>query len=459
MEAMEHPMTELSLTGDAFEKRHGRRKRLATLTLGCKVNQYETQALIELFQQAGFDNVSSEEMADVVLINTCTVTSMSDRKSRQFIRRARKLNPQAIVAVAGCYAQLSPEEVRRIEGIQVIAGTTERHRLVDAVQYARHDQKHPIVLVKPHEAGEIFEPLTVQETNDMTRAYVKIQDGCNQYCSYCIIPYARGPVRSRPSEAVISEIQKLVANGYQEVVLTGIHLASYGKEQGEPDALIRLLISIDQMTGLKRLRLGSLEPTLITTDFTEKLMMLQSLCHHFHLSLQSGSNQVLRGMNRRYDTLQYRKAVELIRQYDPEAAITTDIIVGFPGETEAHFQETLDFVSDIQFADIHVFRYSPREGTPAAAYPQQVDEPVKHERSQRLSRLAALMKEAYLKQLISREVMVLMEKPSTERPDMMEGHTGHYVRVLAPLDEASFQRIIRVKIHRTGTDSCEGIVV
>ena len=459
MTVMEQKGIQLSLEGDVFERHYGRRKRLATLTLGCKVNQYETQALIELFQKSGFDTVSSEEMADVVLINTCTVTSMSDRKSRQFIRRARKLNPQAIVAVAGCYAQLSPEEVGRIEGIQVIAGTTERHRLVDAVQHARHDQEHPIVLVKPHEAEEAFELLTVQETNDMTRAYVKIQDGCNQYCSYCIIPYARGPVRSRPSEAVISEIQQLVANGYQEVVLTGIHLASYGKEHGDSKALLHLLISIDQIPGLKRLRLGSLEPTLITAEFAEKLMELHTLCHHFHLSLQSGSDQVLQKMNRRYDTRRYREAVTLIRHYAPEAAITTDVIVGFPGETEAHFEETLAFVSEVQFSDIHVFRYSPREGTPAAGFQNQVEESVKQQRSQRLTSLAVSMKEAYQQQFLSREVEVLMEKASQEKLGMMEGHTRHYVRVLAPLHKASLHRLVQVKIHSTSADACQGSVV
>jgi len=278
------------------------KKTLATYTLGCKVNQYETQAIIEIFEEAGYDPVSINEPADVLIINTCTVTSVSDRKSRQMIRKARKLNPEAVVAVTGCYAQLSPDEVKKMQGVQVVAGTSQRHRLLDAVEAVDSLQESPLVLVKPHHQGEVFEPLSVKKTNEMTRAYVKIQDGCNQFCSYCIIPYARGPIRSRDRNEVLEEINRLVQNGYQEIVLTGIHLASYGRENKTNNALIELLESIDEIEGLKRIRLGSLEPTLIQKEFASRLMKLTNLCPHFHLSLQSGCDKTLKAMNRKYTT-------------------------------------------------------------------------------------------------------------------------------------------------------------
>jgi threonylcarbamoyladenosine tRNA methylthiotransferase MtaB len=450
---------ELHLTREAFQKRYGRMKKLATVTLGCKVNQYETQALIELFEQAGYVTVSVDEPTDVFLINTCTVTSMSDRKSRQMIRRARKLNPQAVVAVTGCYAQLSPDEVQKIEGVQVVAGTNDRHRLVDAVQAVRPDQERPILLVKPHEAGEAFESLSVNATREMTRAYVKIQDGCNQFCSYCIIPYARGTIRSRSQDETVSEVKRLVANGFQEVVLTGIHLASYGKEWQQPLALISLMESLDVISGLKRLRLGSLEPSLMQKDAVERIMTLHTLCHHFHLSLQSGCDKTLKAMNRRYTIEDYRLAVENIRRWEPHAAITTDVIVGFPGETDEDFRQTIDFVQEIGFADVHVFRYSPREGTPAARYRQQVSESVKSRRSDRLIQAAAFMKQQYLLKFHQQKVEVLVEQKCQTDPAWMEGHTSHYIKVLIPYDASLLHRLVTVEIQHVESAWCRGIPV
>lgn len=450
---------DLSLSPESFQKIYGRSKRLATLTLGCKVNQYETQAVTQLFEKAGYQWVAMDEPADVFLINTCTVTSMSDRKSRQMIRRARKLNPQAVIAVTGCYAQLSPEEVQKIEGVQVVAGTSERHRLVDAVQAVQPFQQSPVILVKSHEAGEAFETLSVNATREMTRAYVKIQDGCNQYCSYCIIPYARGSIRSRNPEEVVAEIKALIANGYQEVVLTGIHLASYGRETHQPEALIQLLEIIDQLPGLQRLRLGSLEPTLMKEDFVERLMNLKSLCHHFHLSLQSGCDETLKAMNRKYSTAEYRDAVHRIRKGSERAAITTDIIVGFPGELEEHFQETMRFVEETGFADIHVFRYSPREGTPAAQYPDQVNEEIKNRRSQELSRKATELKREYFRRFDQEVVEVLVEQRLPDEPHLMEGHTRNYVKVFIPFRKEMIHQLVHVRIEGILQDACRGQVV
>ncbi|MDW7672274.1 MAG: tRNA (N(6)-L-threonylcarbamoyladenosine(37)-C(2))-methylthiotransferase MtaB [Bacillota bacterium] len=455
----EMTVCELHLSRDAFQMTYGRRKKLATITLGCKVNQYETQALIELFEQEGYETVSVDEPTDVFLINTCTVTSMSDRKSRQMIRRARKLNPRAVVAVTGCYAQLSPDEVQQIEGVHVVSGTSDRHRLVDAVQAVRPDQESPILLVTPHEAGESFESLSVNKTREMTRAYVKIQDGCNQFCSYCIIPYARGAIRSRPKDEVVNEVKRLVANGFQEVVITGIHLASYGKEWQQPLALISLMESLDSISGLGRLRLGSLEPTLMQKDVVERIMTLNTLCHHFHLSLQSGCDRTLKAMNRRYTTEDYWLAVENIRRWAPHAAITTDVIVGFPGESEEDFQQTFDFVKKVAFADVHVFRYSPREGTPAARYREQVSESVKSRRSDQLIQAVAHMKHQYLMRFYQQKVEVLIEQKCQTNPGWMEGHTPHYIKVLIPYDAALLHRRVTVEIRQIESACCRGIPV
>lgn len=302
------------------------------MTLGCKVNQYESEAMAELFTNSGYE-VVNDEISDIYIINTCTVTNLSDRKSRQFISRAKTENPEAIIAVVGCYSQISPEDIEKIGDIDIILGTTDRCRIVELCELAMRD-KVQINLVKKLEPGKDFEPLEITENSEKTRSYIKVQEGCNQFCTYCIIPYARGPITSRDMNSVISEASVLSENGYKEVVLTGIHVASYGLDHGKSEALIELIEEVDKIPGIERIRMSSLEPNIITRPFMERISKLEKFCDHFHLSLQSGSDNVLKRMNRKYNSEEYTKKIELIREYYPDAGITTDIIVGFPGESE-----------------------------------------------------------------------------------------------------------------------------
>ncbi len=409
-------------------------KKVAFHTLGCKVNQYETQAMMELFEGAGYQVVPDTEWADVYVINTCTVTNIGDKKSRQFIRRTKKINPEAIVAVVGCYAQTAPQEVLEIEGVNLILGTNERSKIVQYIEEMNPHQKINVVddIMKVRE----FEELSVQEIKGKTRAFLKIQEGCNQYCSYCIIPYARGPIRSRKKEEVIKEVKTLVKNGFQEIVLTGIHVASYGKDFQQKDALIDLLRGLNEIEGLERIRLSSLEPTLLTEEFTQALAKLNKICHHFHLSLQSGCDETLKRMNRKYTTALYREIVERIRRYFPDIALTTDIIVGFPGETDEDFENTCRFVEEMTFSEIHVFKFSPRKGTPAAEYPDQVEGTIKHHRSERLITLGARLKRQYQETFVGERRSVLLETMSKERQGFLEGLTDNYLKVLVPGTEA-----------------------
>lgn len=423
-------------------------KKVAFHTLGCKVNQYETQAMGELFEKAQYQVVPDTEVADVYVINTCTVTNVGDKKSRQFIRRAKKMNPEAIVVVVGCYAQTAPQEVMEIEGVNLVMGTNDRHLVVDYVEKIRPHEKvnavDDIMQVKE------FEALSVQEIKGKTRAFLKIQEGCNRYCTYCIIPYARGPIRSRDHQEVIDEVQRLVENGFQEVVLTGIHVASYGKDLNQKDALIQLLKAVNGVEGLRRLRLSSLEPTLLSEDFLKELVKLEKICPHFHLSLQSGCDKILKKMNRTYTTGMYRSIVERIRSYYPEIALTTDIIVGFPGETDTDFQETMAFVEEIAFSELHVFKFSPRKGTPAAAFPDQVDGVTKHKRSEQLIALGDQLKARYQTAFLGRRMDVLLETMAKEVPGHLEGHTDNYLKVLVPGTEAlegTFQSVEILSFH------------
>lgn len=327
-------------------------------TLGCKVNQYETEAISEIFEEAGYEIVD-EEFADIYVINTCTVTSLSDSKSRQIIRKFKRTNPDSTVVVMGCYSQVADKDVEKIESVDVIIGTTERNEIVNLVEeFQTTGQK--INIVRDITGDRTFQPIDITNLRDMTRAYLKVQDGCNRFCSYCIIPYARGNIRSRDPEDVRAEVIKLSHNGYKEVILTGIHIASYGKDKGNLN-LINLIESIHDIQGINRIRLSSVEPVLITEDFLISLKEFPKFCDHFHLSLQSGSNTVLKRMNRKYTREQYLEKVDLIRKYYPNAGITTDIIVGFPGETEDEFQETLDLVRKVRFSRVHIFKYSKRK--------------------------------------------------------------------------------------------------
>ncbi len=408
-------------------------KIVSIFTLGCKVNQYETQAIRELFEKRGYNVTLDKGIADIYIINTCTVTNIGDKKSRQFIRRAKRNNPDAIIVVVGCYAQMSPQEVLSIDGVNIIIGTNDRGRIVDIVEKCKPDEK--IDLVDDIMKVKQFEEMSVENITGRTRAFLKIQEGCNQYCSYCIIPYARGPIRSRNKSEIINEIKNLVDKGFKEVVLTGIHVASYGRDLNSGETLIDILKEVNSIEGLKRIRLSSLEPTIFTDEFLWELSQLNKICHHFHLSLQSGCNSVLKRMNRKYTVEQYRDIVNKIRRVYPKIALTTDIIVGFPGETEEEFNITYDFVKEISFSEIHVFKYSPRKGTPAAGYKNQIDGLTKHHRSERLIELGKQLKKDYYIMFIGENKEVLFEMLSGKVTGYIEGYTDNYLKVSAPLDD------------------------
>ncbi|WP_202711161.1 tRNA (N(6)-L-threonylcarbamoyladenosine(37)-C(2))-methylthiotransferase MtaB [Sporosalibacterium faouarense] len=432
-------------------------KTVAFYTLGCKVNQYETQAMSELFQKNGYEVVDPSERADVYVINTCTVTNLGDRKSRQFIRRSKKKNQDAIIGVVGCYSQISPNEVLEIEGVDIILGTKDRSKIVELCEKVREEHKK-INLVEDIMQVREFEELAIEEVKGKTRANLKIQEGCNQYCSYCIIPYARGLIRSRKLENIIAEVKKLAKNGFKEIVLTGIHVASYGKDLGEI-RLIDVLEAIHGIDGIERIRLSSLEPTLVTEEFMTRLTKLSKVCDHFHLSLQSGCDSVLKRMNRKYTTGEYKEIVNIIRKYMPNVAITTDIIVGFPGETEEEFKKTYEFVKDIKFTKIHVFKYSPRTGTPAAKYKNQIDGNIKNERSHVLIELGERLTNEFISNLIGETVEVLFEDNSNDEKGYIEGYTTNYIKTLAKGDDREKETIQKVKVNGVDDENILGEII
>lgn len=425
-------------------------------TLGCKVNQYETEAMEEMFEKSGYAIVGEDDYSDIYVINTCTVTNLSDRKSRQFIRKSRKINPEAIIAVVGCYSQVSPEEVEKIQGVDVIIGTSERFKVVDLCEEAASTKKR-INVVRSVRTYKEFEKINIEQIKSRTRAFVKIQDGCNQFCSYCIIPYARGPIRSREYEDIYEEVLKLSHAGFKEIVLTGIHVASYGKDIGK-ETLGEVVDKITRIEGIERIRLSSVEPTLIDHNFMETLTRSSKVCDHFHLSLQSGSDAVLKRMNRKYTTGDYRKRVELIRDYMPNAGITTDIIVGFPGETEEEFMETMEFVREIGFSRIHVFKYSPRKGTPASTMENQVHGQVKNRRSEKLIKLGDDLTQKFNRIFTDREMDVLYEEQTKKDKSLYEGYTTNYIRVRTPFQNDVIGEIINTRIHEVSKSHMEGSV-
>lgn len=419
-------------------------KTVAFYTLGCKVNQYETEAMEEIFQKEGYKVVNPKESADIYVINTCTVTNLGDRKSRQFIRRAKKTNKDSTIAVVGCYAQVSPDEIEKIEGVDVIIGTSDKEKIVRLCEEAR-ENNIKINKVKDFRELKDFEELKIEDLKSKTRAYMKIQEGCNQYCSYCIIPYARGPIRSRPLQNIIKEGKRLSEAGFKEIILTGIHVASYGKDRGDY-TLLDVIKEINKIEGIERIRLSSIEPTLIDKKFMETIIKMPKVCDHFHLSLQSGSDKILDKMNRKYTTDEYRNTVHLIREYMPYAGITTDIIVGFPGEGEEEFKETYDFVKEIGFSRIHVFKYSPRSGTPASKFKDQVHGSIKSQRSEKLIELGEKLMKEFNKKLIGKNMTVLFEEESKDNSEYMEGYTTNYTRVRA-LGKSNIEgKILPVKI-------------
>lgn len=419
-------------------------KKAAFYTLGCKVNQYETEAMIESFENAGYEIVDYSEYADVYIINTCTVTNMGDRKSRHIIRRALEKNPNAFVAVAGCYSQMEPKEVLEIPGVSLVVGTNERSRIVELVEYAEAKGEKLDLVEDIMEVRE-FEEMFIRNYKSRTRAFLKIQEGCDQYCTYCIIPYARGHIRSRKPDSIIAEVIELAGNGFKEVVLTGIHVASYGKDLGNT-SLIEIIERIHNIDGIERIRMSSVDPNAMTDEFIDRLRKLPKICRHFHLSLQSGCDETLKRMNRHYTTEEYKRAVGKLREVFADVAITTDLIVGFPGETEEEFQKTVDFINEISFSAMHVFKYSPRKGTPAAKYQNQVTPQVKDARSKLIISIAGKNEKKFKKSFIGKKMKVLYEQSIDEKNSIFEGLTENYIRVVSESQENLKGKIIEVTL-------------
>ena len=429
-------------------------KKVGFHTLGCKVNQYETQAMIEMFRKSDYEIVDFDQKADVYIINTCTVTSFGDKKSRKIIRRAQKANPQAVIAVVGCYSQVSPDEVEKIEGIDVIAGTGERSKIVELVEASNKDKK--IKNVKNIMEQKEFEETGFIACCERVRAFIKIQEGCDNYCSYCIIPFARGPVRSRSRESILNEVNFLADNGMKEIVLTGIHLTSYGKEL-KNISLLDIIEELAEIPGLARIRLGSLEPNFITEEFVSRIKKLQKLCPHFHISLQSGSDGVLRRMNRKYLSGDYENKVNLLRENIQDVSVTTDVMAGFPGETDIEFRETYDFLDRILLSKTHVFKYSPRKGTPAVTYSGQVEAKIKEERSNLLLKLSEKKEAEFNSKFLGRTMEVFFENAAEFDKDYLEGHTGNFIRVAARAGRDKVGQFELVKIVEVGKDLVLGM--
>ena len=400
------------------------KKYIASYTLGCKVNQYDTEAVVEQFKASGYEEVAFDEVADVYIVNTCTVTHLSDRKCRQMLRKTKKLNPNSILVAMGCYAQASGEKIKEdVPEVDLIIGTNKRSEILKLVE-AYHEQETYNYVSNIMDVEE-FEELQISSMGEHTRAYLKIQEGCNNYCTYCIIPYVRGKIRSRKLENVVQEAQRLVEAGFKEIILTGIHVLAYGKDLGNV-TLLDAIKRVHDLEGVERIRLSSIEPVVLTDEFLDAIATLPKLCHHFHLSLQSGSESVLKRMNRKYTAQEYKESVQRLRKVWEDVAITTDIIVGFPGETEEEFQETVEFVQGVGFAQVHLFPYSKREGTVAAKMKDQVESAIKDERMKVLKQVTLKNQDAFLDAHIGKEVEVLFEKSEA---GMAHGYTSNYMKV------------------------------
>ena len=421
-------------------------KKVALHNLGCKVNAYETEAMQEMLEHAGYEIVPFQEGADIYVINTCTVTNIADRKSRQMLHRARKMNPDAVVVAAGCYVQAQAEKQVIDPCIDIVLGNNKKQDLLTALQAyeeAHGDLREVIDINHTKE----YENLHLTKQGEHTRAYIKVQDGCNQFCSYCIIPYARGRVRSRAKEDVVAEVTDLAKNGYQEVVLTGIHLSSYGIDFENEDNLLSLIRAVHEIEGIKRIRLGSLEPRIITEEFVQAIAALPKMCPHFHLSLQSGCDETLKRMNRRYTSEEFYEKCEILRKYFENPALTTDVIVGFPQESEEEFETTYEFLKKIQFYETHIFKYSKREGTKAAVMQGQIPEQVKTERSARLIELGEKNRRAYEESFAGKTVEVLVEeKSSVNGKEMWTGHTKEYMKIALESEKNLQNCILNVQI-------------
>lgn len=415
--------------------------KVAFHTLGCKVNQYETEALCRQFRQQGYEIVEETEFADVYVINTCTVTGLADRKSRQYIRRMKKVNPESIVAVTGCYVQMKPEEVADIEGVNLTVGINEKHRLIEYIEKFLKERKAQTHVLAYEELNDYEEMGPVTAVEDRTRAYIKVQEGCNRFCSYCVIPFARGNVRSRPVSHILEEAELLLAKGYKELVLTGINTALYGaeagffREEGAPDGIEQVIERLDRLPGEFRIRLSSLEPAVVNAEYVKRLLSYEKLCHHLHLSAQSGSDRILKAMNRPYGRQEYLDIVKALRDYEPEYGITTDLIAGFPGETEEDFQDSLRLIEEVGFGRVHAFKYSRRPNTKAAAMEGQIPEPVKKARSQMLMEAGEQACQRFLEQNRGKVRKVLLEEYKEEE-HALTGYTDNYIRVYLPAEES-----------------------
>lgn len=423
-------------------------KTVAFITLGCKVNQYETNAMTQNFIEKGYKIVEHTKKADIYIINTCTVTNMSDRKSRQMLRRVKELNKDSIVVACGCYAQVGKEELEKVEEIDLILGNNEKKFIVEYVEKYIQSRIPEIQTEDVMYQKEFVEFGEITFT-EKTRAVIKIQDGCDRFCSYCIIPYARGRVRSRKPEHILSEIEKIAKKGIKEVVITGIHIASYGKEFMNEYKLIDLLEEMNKIEGIERIRLGSIEPLLITENFVKRLEKLEKVCHQFHLSLQSGCNEILKRMNRRYTTEQFKEITNLLRKTFEDTILTTDIIVGFPGETQEEFETTYTFLKEINFYKMHVFKYSPRKGTKAAIMPNQIDGNQKEERSRRLILLSDQNEKEYNEKYIGKDVEILFEE---NKNGVWQGHTKNYILAHYKNSENIENKILKLKCIEADTE-------
>lgn len=427
-------------------------KKAALHNLGCKVNAYETEAMQHLLEEAGYEIVPFTQKADVYVINTCSVTNMADRKSRQMLHKAKKNNPDSIVVAAGCYVQTSEKEVLNDLSVDIVIGNDRKHDLVRLLEEYSLDSVNDTV-DDINDGKHDFEELFIDQTKEHTRAFIKVQDGCNQFCSYCIIPYARGRVRSRRFENVIAEVERLAANGFKEVVLTGIHLSSYGVDFEEATGLLELIQAVNAVKGIERISLGSLEPKIVTEHFASELSKLDKICPHFHLSLQSGCDATLKRMNRKYTTKEYERGCELLRKYFVHPAITTDVIVGFPGETEEEFEQTEAYLEHIHFYEMHIFKYSKRKGTRAAVMPDQIDEQIKAARSEKLIALGHDMSKEFRKFYIGKNEEVLFEEKAViGDKEYFVGYTKEYVKVAKKTDENLENQIVSGRISGMLTD-------
>ena len=427
-------------------------KKAALHNLGCKVNAYETEAMQHLLEEAGYEIVPFTQKADVYVINTCSVTNMADRKSRQMLHKAKKNNPDSIVVAAGCYVQTSEKEVLNDLSVDIVIGNDRKHDLVRLLEEYSLDSVNDTV-DDINDGKHDFEELFIDQTKEHTRAFIKVQDGCNQFCSYCIIPYARGRVRSRRFENVIAEVERLAANCFKEVVLTGIHLSSYGVDFEEATGLLELIQAVNAVKGIERIRLGSLEPKIVTEHFASELSKLDKICPHFHLSLQSGCDATLKRMNRKYTTKEYERGCELLRKYFVHPAITTDVIVGFPGETEEEFEQTKAYLEHIHFYEMHIFKYSKRKGTRAAVMPDQIDEQIKAARSEKLIALGHDMSKEFRKFYIGKNEEVLFEEKAViGDKEYFVGYTKEYVKVAKETAENLENQIVSGRISGMLTD-------